>query len=179
VSRRPRCAATRLAFARLRARHAWPALAALALTAASAAAAYDGCPRRDDAAALEALNALRQAGLRCGGPAAVLAWSARLEAAAMLQARHLAARGEEQPLVHQGPRGEDPRQRVAALGQPYARVAENLARGQASVTEVMRAWADSPAHCANLVDPRVSEAALACAADAERLTVWVLVLGRP
>jgi uncharacterized protein YkwD len=161
-------------------RHALRAAAASALALClGAAAAYDGCPPPDDAGALRALNALRQAGLACGGPAAALTWSARLAPAAALQAGHLAAGGAAQPLVHEGPRGENLRQRVAALAGPYARVAENLARGQPTADEALRAWARSPAHCANLVDPRVSEAALSCAADAEHLTVWVLVLGRP
>ena len=163
------------------------ALLGLGLAAAAAAGpagAWEGCPAIEPARVLEQLNALRVRGLGCGaaGPrpgVAPLAWGRGLEAAARRHAEFLAAGGEAQPLVHTGARGEDLRQRLADTGVRYARAAENLARGQGSPAEALAAWAASDGHCVNLMDARVTEAALACVADDSALAVWVLLLGRP
>jgi len=130
---------------------------------------------------LQIVNAVRARGLRCGGQeplvqAGVLGWNALLAQAAQQQAHWLARHG---PLVHVGPRGESLAIRAAAAGYRYARISENLAAGQDGVFGAVRAWELSPSHCRALIDPAVTETALACAPGRDGEPVWVMLLGRP
>lgn len=43
----------------------------------------------------------------------------------------------------------------------YTIVGENIAGGQSSVDEVMKAWLNSPDHCANIMNPRYKEVGIA------------------
>ena len=60
-------------------------------------------------------------------------------------------------------------------GYPYCTIAENIAKGQRSLGEVMAGWAGSPPHRRNMLLDRVTEFALARQTD----NIWVMVLGRP
>lgn len=67
------------------------------------------------------------------------------------------------------------RQPRAGVGYGYCRLAENIAKGQRSLAEVMRSWANSPGHRRNMTLRDVTEAALVRTSD----DVWVMVLGLP
>jgi uncharacterized protein YkwD len=64
---------------------------------------------------------------------------------------------------------------VRAGGEPRL-IAENVARGQAGVAEVMEAWMNSPGHRRNMLHPRMTEFGLAWQAAGGR-PYWALVLG--
>ncbi len=51
---------------------------------------------------------------------------------------------------HVGPDGSTLTDRVRRVGYPFCRLAENLAKGQLNVAEVILGWAQSPGHAANM-----------------------------
>ena len=153
------------------------------LAAASAAVgqANSRCTALDRAGVLQQANAARARGAVCGtrgsfAPSAALTWNEQLQGAADKQARWLAELGS---LAHSGPDGETLRERAAAVGYRYGRIAENVAQGQRSVAQVLAGWTASEAHCVNLYDTGVNEMALACAPGRDGRPFWVLLLGRP
>lgn len=97
--------------------------------------------------------------------------SPRLEAAANRHAMDMAQRGF---FSHQGSDGSSVGQRVRAQGYRFCKVAENIAKGQKSLNEVMTTWAESPGHRRNMLLPDIREFGLVRAPG----NIWVLVLGR-
>lgn len=124
---------------------------------------------------VDAVNAVRADGRECGEawhPAVpALTWSDPLEAASRRHARDMARRDV---LAHEGSDGSRVGERVTEAGYTWRRVAENLARADLSVEQVVIAWAESPPHCRALMDPEVVQMG---AAEVERF--WVLVVARP
>jgi uncharacterized protein YkwD len=97
------------------------------------------------AALLAAHNAARA---KAGRPP--LRLDARLQDAALAQARDMAARGK---LTHTGSDGSQFWQRITRAGYRYAQAAENIAMGYPDVKAVVAAWmADGP-HRVNLLGP--------------------------
>lgn len=93
-----------------------------------------------------------------------------LDRAAQAHANDMADRGY---FNHQSPEGAGPGDRATAAGYPWCLIAENIAKGQTSQTEVMQAWANSPPHRTNMLRPGIREYGLARAPG----DIWVLVLG--
>lgn len=122
---------------------------------------------RDRSAIGQMLNAERAAhGLPPVTP------SARLKRAAMGHARDMSVRNF---FSHVGSDGRRLGQRVRAQGYSFCLVAENIAKGQTSLEEVVQGWMDSPGHRRNMLARGVTEYGFAHTAD----NVWVLDLGRP
>lgn len=112
------------------------------------------------------LNGLRaEAGL---GPVTP---SPRLEEAAMAHALDMASNGF---FSHDGSDGSDVGDRVRRAGYGWCRVAENIAQGQDSLTEVLGAWVASPGHRANMLLSDITDYGMVRAPG----NIWVLVLGR-
>lgn len=97
--------------------------------------------------------------------------SPRLEAAAMAHATDMAENGF---FRHTGSDGSSVGQRAKKEGYGWCLIAENIAKGQGSLTEVMGAWANSPPHRKNMLQARVTDYGLVRAEG----DIWVLVLGR-
>ena len=155
---------------------AWLCVAAQGLPAA----AQVPCAQASVAALVQQVNHVRAQGADCGArgrfaPAAALGWHPALESVARAQAQWLADYGL---LLHTGSQGQTLGQRASAAGYRYARVTENLAKGQSDVAAALRAWTASEGHCVNLYDAGVNEMALACAPGADGRALWVLVMGR-
>lgn len=118
-------------------------------------------------AATAGLNALRaQHGL------APLSYSRKLEKAARRHARDMARGGF---FSHQGSDGSRIGDRVRAARYRWCAAAENIAKGQPSLTKVLTSWAQSPGHRRNMLHPEVTEFALV----REEGNIWVMVLARP
>ncbi len=117
--------------------------------------------------ALTAVNALRD---QAGRPA--IAYAPRLEAVAAGHAADMARRGV---MTHRGADGSGPGHRAQARGYSFCRIAENVAHGYGSLSDVVTAWSRSPGHRRNLLDARVTEMGLARAPG----DFWVMVLARP
>lgn len=120
-----------------------------------------------DSAALKALNDYRQSQGR-----SPLTYSTELESAAQAHAADMARAGF---FDHTGSDGSDVATRVSRQGYGWCVVAENIAKGQQSLSEVMRAWAGSEGHNRNMLSREVTEFALI----QEREHIWVMVLAAP
>lgn len=154
---------------------------ALPLPTQAQAGAQTACATASSELALTLTNAARAAGHRCGlegafNSAGTVGWNPALERVALNQATWLADLGS---LVHTGPQGQRVGARAAEAGYRYLRVTENLALGQASLTQAIGAWQASESHCLNLFDQRVTEMALACVPARDGRPVWVMILGKP
>jgi uncharacterized protein YkwD len=120
-----------------------------------------------DPAATDALNAFRDSKGR-----SAVAYSQVLERAAQAHAQDMAWHGY---FDHTGRDGSTIGDRLRAQGYGYCFAAENIAKGQTSLDEVMKGWAHSPGHRKNMAHKKVTEFALARADG----NLWVLVLGTP
>lgn len=123
--------------------------------------------RAEERSALDQVNDLRRSQNR-----ARLRWSPVLERAAQAHADDMARSGF---FSHDGSDGSDIAARLNRLGYGWCAAAENIAKGQTSVAEVLKAWAGSAGHRRNMLSRDVTEMALARSHG----DVWVMVLGRP
>jgi uncharacterized protein YkwD len=133
--------------------------------------------------ALRLVNQQRAAGATCGSrgsfaPAAALTWNARLASAAYRHSRDMA---DNNYFSHDSRDGRKMADRINASGYTWSTIGENIAAGQDSVQAVVSDWMSSEGHCANLMNPRFTEFALACArSNASRYGIyWTQNLGRP
>ena len=112
----------------------------------------------------ELVNAARSEPRKCGRtehpPAAPLALSSALTAAASLHSLDMAERGKP---IHQGSDGSESGERITRAGYVWRASGENVAAGQRSAEEVVEAWLDSPGHCATLMEPNFVETGIAFA----------------
>lgn len=113
------------------------------------------------------LNAYRS---EKGRPA--LSVSPRLTRAAAGHAADMAARGF---FNHTGSGGSSIGDRVRAQGYGFCFVAENIAKGQGSLDQVLSGWAASEGHNRNMLAREAREFGLVRGPG----NLWVMVLGRP
>lgn len=97
--------------------------------------------------------------------------SPRLEEAAKRHAMDMARRGF---FDHKGSDGSDVMQRARGQGYGACAIAENIAKGQKTLTEVLGDWAQSPVHRRNMLNAEVTDYGLVRAPG----DIWVLVLGK-
>jgi uncharacterized protein YkwD len=133
--------------------------------------------------ALRLVNQQRAAGASCGArgsfaPAAALTLDARLGIAAYGHSRDMA---DNNYFSHDSRDGRSMVDRINATGYVWSTVGENIAAGYGSVHSVVSGWMASDGHCANLMNPRFTEFALACARNdgSQYGTYWTQNLGRP
>ncbi len=136
-----------------------------------------------EADALRLVNEQRAAGATCGSrgsfaPAAALTWNARLASAAYGHSRDMA---DNNYFSHDSLDGRSMAARITATGYTWSTVGENIAAGYGSVQSTVNGWMASEGHCANLMNPRFTEFALACARNdaAQYRIYWTQNLGRP
>lgn len=124
---------------------------------------------------LQQINAVRSRGCNCGGrkyPAApAVSWNNQLEQAAVAHSNYMQRSGQ---LSHRGRNGMMPEKRVSASGYRWGYVAENIAMGQRSTSEVIQNWLQSPQHCRNIMSRNVTEIGAARSGN-----YWTLVLAAP
>jgi uncharacterized protein YkwD len=116
--------------------------------------------------AVEALNSFRAQSSQ-----AALSVSTQLQTMADRHAQDMARRGY---FSHTAKDGSDIADRADRVRYGYCALAENIAKGQRSLGEVMQAWADSAGHRRNMLNAQVTEFGLARGPG----DVWVMVLGR-
>lgn len=110
-------------------------------------------------------------GIRAEAGLTPLSSSGALERAARRHARDMARKGF---FDHAGSDGSDVMERARRAGYDACMVAENIAKGQRSLEEVMTDWMASPGHRRNMLRGGVTEYGLVRGDD----DIWVLVLGR-
>ncbi len=99
----------------------------------------------------------------------------RLNEAARAHARDMAEHGK---LTHEGTDGSDPPKRIKRAGYVYKECGENVAYGQDSVGEAMRAWLESPPHRKNILG-NFTEMGGAIAKGSDGTPYWCVDFGRP
>jgi len=131
---------------------------------------------------LQRVNEARATARRCGnqrfGAARPVTLSDKLNAAAAVQAKDLAAHG---PLSHTGSDGSSPADRVGRFGYAWKTVGENVAGGQETPEEVVAGWLTSPEHCMNIMNPDFTEMGIAYVVNPKQKMgiYWAQVFGRP
>ena len=126
------------------------------------------------------VNDARRRGGTCGtqrfAPAAPLAWSEQLAAAALDHSREMA---QYDHFDHRDRRGGGVPERAREHGYPWRAIGENIAAGQGSPQQVVVGWLASPGHCANILSPDFGEmgAAYALNPRAAMEIYWTQVFG--
>lgn len=82
--------------------------------------------------------------------------------------------GHRDPITGEGPAG-----RAVAARYAFIVIGENLAAGQHSAAEVMKAWMDSESHADIILDPAWREVGIAVAPGGERGVYWVQEFAAP
>jgi uncharacterized protein YkwD len=131
---------------------------------------------------LAATNAARAEGRRCGDTwmeaAPPVRWNQQLADAALAHSQDMA---RQSYFAHTNKQGQDPAQRAEAQGYRWRQIAENISRGQNSAQEAVDSWINSPGHCRNLMEPRVSEmgAGLGIRQGRHPTAYWTQVFAAP
>lgn len=111
---------------------------------------------------LKTVNDYRSKGCDCEGkyypPVKPLVWSNKLEKVAQ---KHSDDMHRKKFLSHKGSNGSQPEQRLNRVGYKWTAYAENVAMGQPDEATVMNSWIKSQGHCANIMNPHVTEMAVA------------------
>jgi uncharacterized protein YkwD len=135
-------------------------------------------------ALLDEINRRRAEGAVCGAqrqePAPPMRWSEALFRAADLHVRDMAPqRGGS--IGHAGSNGSNVGQRAENAGYRWSSVGENVAAGRATASATLAQWMGSPGHCANIMNPRFVDVAVAGLhlPGTTYNHYWVMVLGRP
>jgi uncharacterized protein YkwD len=130
---------------------------------------------------LQLVNEARASPRRCGNErftaAPPLIMNDKLNAAAAIQARDMAARGS---MSHRGSDDSKPPDRVTRVGYAWSAVAENVAVGQGTPSAAVAAWLSSRGHCANIMNPDYTEMGVAFASNPTQAigVYWAQVFGR-
>jgi uncharacterized protein YkwD len=131
---------------------------------------------------LELVNRARGEARRCGAQrldaAGPLALAPALTSAALLHAQEMAKRRE---LTHTGADGSDSGVRITRAGYAWRASGENVAAGQQDADAVVRAWLESPGHCATLMGPHFTEMGIgfALAPGQNPGIYWAQTFGTP
>ncbi len=129
------------------------------------------------------VNKARSTPQHCGtkvrGPAKKLRFDTELSVAAQLHAEDMAGNNY---FSHESQDGRTFVDRIEATDYQGRPAGENLASGQQSAREVVRAWLDSPAHCRNVMSKRFDAVGLGLAAVNDPqysapVTYWVQEFG--
>ncbi|WP_439149838.1 CAP domain-containing protein [Sulfitobacter sp.] len=126
-----------------------------------------GVPVLANPAAIKALN-----DLRASKGVAPVVYSTKLEAAAQAHVLDMAKHGY---FAHEGRNGSSVGDRVRKQRYKWCFVAENLAKGQRDLNQVMQGWANSPGHYANMINKNAREFGLVQGPD----RIWAMVLAAP
>ncbi len=138
---------------------------------------YPGCAEAADGDAWrdEVLRLVNEARRREG--LAPLAWNPLLEAQATAYACEMIHYGF---FSHNNPvTGSSLADRVSEFGYEYWTVGENLAAGQRTPEEVVRAWLESPCHKQNILNPAFTELGVGVRVGGYYGVYWVQEFGRP
>ncbi|MBI5718259.1 MAG: CAP domain-containing protein [Burkholderiales bacterium] len=134
-------------------------------------------------ALLDEINHRRAEGASCGGerkaPAPPMRWNTLLLRAAESHVRDMAA--QRGGIGHTGSNGSTVGARAEGAGYRWTSVGENVAAGRPTASATLAQWMASPGHCANIMNPRFLDVAVAGLhlPGTTYNHYWVMVLGRP
>jgi len=101
--------------------------------------------------------------------------SGKLQAAAEVHAKDMAAHGK---MTHKGSDGSTVVERIKAQQYRYFRAGENIAHGRFTTARLMRGWMDSPPHKRNILGS-FSQIGVACATAEDGKRYWCVTFGLP
>lgn len=117
-------------------------------------------------AVVNAINDIRSQSRQCGqqhyAAAKPLAWNPNLYKTALAHAQDMSTHNF---LGHVNSSGKDLKTRLKQSQFNSRGGAENVARGQKNLEEVLASWLKSPAHCSNMMHPKFTDYAIACTPD--------------
>jgi len=117
-------------------------------------------------AILNTINQIRQQSRQCGpqyfSATTPLSWNNNLYKGALSHSEDMATHNF---LGHVGSTGLDLKSRLKLYNTLSNANGENVASGQKTLNEVMSKWLSSPLHCSNLMNPKFTTYAIACASD--------------
>lgn len=132
---------------------------------------------------LAAVNAVRSTPRSCGetqfGAAPPLAWNEMLGQAAQAHSGDMA---RHKYFKHLDQEGRDVAYRAEQAGYRWSRIAENIAFGFNTADEAVASWLSSPGHCANIMNPSLTEMGAAYDINFARkpgTVYWTQVFGVP
>ena len=136
------------------------------------------------ATVLARTNQFRAAGATCGSrgafaPATALTWNNPLTQAAEGHSQDMKTNNF---FAHDSFDGRTFDQRITAAGYVFSRAAENIAAGQTSIDQAMTGWMGSEGHCANIMNPNLTEIGVVCVSGSANngfSTYWTMDLGTP
>lgn len=122
---------------------------------------------------LQLVNKVRSQGCKCGGtkyaPAEPLKWNEQLERAARTHSNDMQRRNY---FDHRSKDGSSAGDRIRRAGYQWSYYAENIAMGPRDEAEVIAGWLNSKGHCANIMNPGLTEMAVSRSGP-----YWVQVFG--
>jgi uncharacterized protein YkwD len=153
-------------------------------SSSSAISSQSGCAAitQDQQEMLDQVNLARSSNRACGDdnmPAvAALSWNCLLQNAAQ---RHSEDMEKNNFFSHSGSDGLSVGDRATASGYAWRSVGENIAAGQASITQVMTGWLNSPGHCRNIMAASFTEfgSAVVTSSSADYSHYWTQVFASP
>ncbi|MFZ5393242.1 CAP domain-containing protein [Acinetobacter seifertii] len=131
-------------------------------------------------AILNTINQIRKQSRQCGqqyfSATTPLSWNNNLYQGALSHSQDMATHNF---LGHIGSTGLDLKSRLKLYNSLGKANGENVASGQKTLNEVMTKWLASPLHCSNLMNPKFTTYAIACASDqsAKQKSYWTQQFG--
>ena len=135
-----------------------------------------------EAEILRLINEYRSQNLVCGDtsyPASTpLKWNLLLFHSSVINSMNLAG---SNIISHTNVDGKEVGDKFRLSPYEFSIAMENIAAGQTRIEDVMKAWKDSPGHCKNMLDARVTEVAVACTYKKQSFYkyYWTMHLGAP
>jgi uncharacterized protein YkwD len=131
---------------------------------------------------LELTNLVRSEGADCGvygwfGSTGPLTMQDELRYAARVHSYWMADTGSFSHDSPGGPLGDSMSERITEAGYDWRQIAENIASGYSTASDVTRGWVDSDGHCANLMDPDLEEIGIGIAEGGQ--LYWTQDFGTP
>ena len=112
---------------------------------------------------LQQINKIRESGRYCGvtyfGATSQLTWDTNLQKTAHIHAAQMA---QSNVISHTGIDSRGLGDRFSTIGYPFHKAGENITAGPKTIEGAMKAWVDSPSHCAALMEPDYDEVGVAC-----------------
>ena len=145
-------------------------------------AVIDQCMSDNDKEMLTQVNNARSQARNCGTAnykaTVALSWNCTLEAVAD---EHNSDMGDHNFFSHTGSDGLSVGDRVTNAGYNWSAAGENIAAGQPTIDAAMKAWLDSPGHCANIMSTSYTEigAASYTVSGSDYSIYWTQVFARP
>ena len=135
-----------------------------------------------EAEILQLVNQYRSQGSVCGDtyypPTMPLKWNQSLFHSSIINSIDMA---KSNLISHTNVDGKEVADKFRLSSYTFSIAMENIAVGHSHIIDVMTAWKQSPGHCKNMMDARITEIAAACTYKKESFYkyYWTMHLGAP